>query len=225
MLDLWKRPAFRWLAVTAVFSYLGDQLYLVALPWLALQLTGSSLALGTVLMVAALPRALFILLGGALSDRLTPRRVMLFSSGMSALVTGGFAMLLALSAVQVWHLYAVAILLGLIDAVFYPAARSILPLVLPRSQLAAGNAVGSFIAQSSMIIGPGIAGMVVAVDPELAFVLSALASVLSVGALWLVKPTQRQADSRIAAADSSEAGNATEMPSRSLVADIADGLR
>jgi len=60
MLDLWKRPAFRWLAVTAVFSYLGDQLYLVALPWLALQLTGSSLALGTVLMAAALPRALFI---------------------------------------------------------------------------------------------------------------------------------------------------------------------
>lgn len=54
-------------------SLIGDQFHFVALAWLALQLTGSGLALGTVLMVAAIPRAVFMLLGGALSDRFSPR--------------------------------------------------------------------------------------------------------------------------------------------------------
>lgn len=50
-------------------SVLGDQFHFVALAWLTLQLTGSGLALGTVLMAAAVPRALLMLFGGAISDR------------------------------------------------------------------------------------------------------------------------------------------------------------
>ena len=59
---------------------LGDQFYLVALPWLALAMTGSSLALGLVLMAAAIPRAALMLVGGALSDRYDPRSIMIASS-------------------------------------------------------------------------------------------------------------------------------------------------
>lgn len=56
---------------------LGDQFHFVALAWLALQLTGSGLALGTVLMTAAVPRAVFMLVGGAFSDRFSPRSLIL----------------------------------------------------------------------------------------------------------------------------------------------------
>jgi hypothetical protein len=55
-------------------SLLGDQLHYVALSWLVLGLTGSGLALGTVLLAASLPRGAFLLVGGALSDRISPRR-------------------------------------------------------------------------------------------------------------------------------------------------------
>ncbi|MEN9568193.1 MAG: hypothetical protein RLZZ69_3389, partial [Cyanobacteriota bacterium] len=58
-------------------SLLGNQFYLVALPWLTIQLTDSGVSLGTVLMAAAIPRAALLLLGGVVSDRLKPRIVMI----------------------------------------------------------------------------------------------------------------------------------------------------
>lgn len=61
------RPFRNWWIGNTV-SLLGDQFYLVALPWLVLQLTGSSLVLGTVLMVAAIPRAALMLVGGAATN-------------------------------------------------------------------------------------------------------------------------------------------------------------
>ncbi len=63
---------FRLLWAGASISLFGDQFYLVALPWLVLQITGSGLALGTVLMAAAIPRAVFMLMGGAVTDRVSP---------------------------------------------------------------------------------------------------------------------------------------------------------
>lgn len=79
-------PGFRLLWLGESISALGDQFYLVALPWLTLQMTGSGLALGTVLMAAAIPRALFVLVGGALSDRAAPRALILASNAVRAVL-------------------------------------------------------------------------------------------------------------------------------------------
>ena len=67
-------------------SLLGDQFHFVALAWLTLQLTGSGVALGTVLMAAAIPRAVFMLVGGAMSDRISPRSLMLASNAIRGVV-------------------------------------------------------------------------------------------------------------------------------------------
>ena len=71
---------FRLIFGGETISVLGDQFHFVALAWLALQLTGSGLALGSVLMTAAIPRAVFVLVGGAFSDRFSPRTLMLVSN-------------------------------------------------------------------------------------------------------------------------------------------------
>src|SRR5882724_12044820 len=71
---------FRLLWIGESISLLGDGFYMIALPWLVLQLTGSALALGTVMALAAIPRALFMLIGGALVDRFSPRAVMIASN-------------------------------------------------------------------------------------------------------------------------------------------------
>ena len=71
------RRDFRLLLGGSAISALGDQFTLVALPWLVLKLTGNPAALGLVLATAALPRAAFVLIGGAVVDRLSPRRVLL----------------------------------------------------------------------------------------------------------------------------------------------------
>ena len=79
---------FRLLFAGETISVLGDQFHFVALTWLALQLTGSGLVLGTVLMTAAIPRAVFMLVGGAFSDRFSPRTLMLLSNAIRAVVVG-----------------------------------------------------------------------------------------------------------------------------------------
>src|SRR5258708_27683531 len=63
---------FRLLWIGESISLLGDQFYMIALPWLVLQLTGSALALGTAMALASIPRALFMLIGGAFVDRFSP---------------------------------------------------------------------------------------------------------------------------------------------------------
>jgi MFS family permease len=68
---------FRVLWIGQRASFLGDQFYMIALPWLVLRLTGDALAVGTVLAEAGIPRALFTLLGGALTDRFSPRTLIL----------------------------------------------------------------------------------------------------------------------------------------------------
>lgn len=62
----------RWLLGGSMVNLIGDQFTLVALPWLVLHLTGDTLALGWVLALLGLPRAVFILLGGAVVDRFRP---------------------------------------------------------------------------------------------------------------------------------------------------------
>lgn len=88
-----------WLGNT--ISLLGDQCYLVALPWLVLQLTGSSLVLGTVLMLAAIPRAALMLVGGAVTDRLSARYVLICTTTRMFLV-GAVALLAWLHVIRLW---------------------------------------------------------------------------------------------------------------------------
>src|ERR1700690_3607937 len=70
---------FRLLFAGTTPSLLGDQFALIATPWLVLKLTGDPLALGIVLALEGIPRAIFMLIGGAITDRISPRIVMLVS--------------------------------------------------------------------------------------------------------------------------------------------------
>jgi MFS family permease len=88
---------FRLLWMGATVSMLGDQFYIVALPWLVLQLTGSGLALGTVMMSAAIPRAVFMLMGGAVTDRSSPRRILIATASARTVLVGAVGALVQVS--------------------------------------------------------------------------------------------------------------------------------
>src|SRR5215831_11089026 len=81
-----KNSRFRRLWIGSAISLFGDQFYLVALPWVVLQITGSAVAMGTILMAASIPRAILMLMGGAVADRLSPRRILLRTAFGRALV-------------------------------------------------------------------------------------------------------------------------------------------
>src|SRR2546423_8493426 len=112
---------FRKLWVATTLSLFGDFFSYVAMAWLVLQLTGSSLALGTVLLAQSLPRAVLMMVGGALADRLSPRLTLLGSMGLRALVVAPLPVLVLTGRVQLWEVYGIPIVFGVVDAFFMPA--------------------------------------------------------------------------------------------------------
>ncbi|MFY9574180.1 MAG: MFS transporter, partial [Blastocatellia bacterium] len=162
--SLWQPLAtrdFRLLWFGQAVSLFGDQFYLVALPWLTLALTGSGLKLGSVLMVAGGARAVFQLLGGALTDRMSPRVIMLASNLVRALVTGIITTIILLGVIQLWHLYILSLVFGVVDAFFYPAYMAVIPRLIEKDRLTAGNALLRGTNRLMGIVGPAAAGIII----------------------------------------------------------------
>jgi MFS family permease len=143
-------------------SLLAEQFFLVALPWLVLQLTGDVFAVGTVVAVTAAPRAVFLLVGGALLDRFSPRAVMLYSNVGRMVLVAFLAVLTVSGSVHLWMLYVFALLLGLGYAIYLPAQSAIVPRLVSDERLHTGNAIIQGTFQLSRALGPVLAGVLIA---------------------------------------------------------------
>ncbi|MFB7228879.1 MFS transporter [Streptomyces fimicarius] len=179
-----ERPAhrdpnvLRWLgAYTA--SMIGDSVYFMALAWAAAR-TGSASGTGLVLAAGSIPRALLMLGGGVLADRLGPRRVVIGSDAARAVLVLGLAATLVLTAPTVGVLVAVALLFGAVDALFLPAVGALPPRISGPGQLARIQGLRALAARGSSIIGAPLGGVAVATGgPALAFAAAGVLFALS----------------------------------------------
>lgn len=190
---------FRLLWLGEAISVLGDQFALIALPWLALVLTGSPLALGGVMAVMAVPRALLMLIGGVSVDRFSPRRVMLWSNAVRLVAVGALGAVVMAGAAELWMLYVFALVFGIADAFFFPAQTSIVPELVEPEQLQRANGIVQGTAQAAVLVGPALAGVVIAAASTngaaagvggigIALLLDAVTFVASLVTLWLIRP-------------------------------------
>lgn len=175
---------FRLLIAGQMVSTIGDMFYAVALPWFVLSSGGTPRDLGIVLAAYGIPRAGFVLLGGALSDRLQPRRLMLLADIARALLVGGLAAIVLLDMHTLWILCAIAAPLGAFEGLFIPASMAMLPSIMTDDDLQAGNAINMATIQISTLAGPSVGGLVVAaVRSGIAFVIDAGTFIVSAIAL------------------------------------------
>jgi MFS family permease len=196
---LFANRNFRLLFGSSTISLLGDQFSLVALPWLVLQLTTDPAALGLVLAAMALPRAAFMLIGGAVVDRMSPRRVLLGARAVNAVLVALLSGLVLAGVVHMTMVYAIALGIGLATAFAYPAGSALLPQLLAPAQLPAANAWVMGARQLSVFVGPALAGLVISLGAHTgqaladarglgeAFAIDALSFLGSLGALWLIR--------------------------------------
>ncbi len=150
--------SFRWVWGGEAVSMLGDASYEVAFAWLVLSVTGSPAALGAVLVATSVPRGLLLLVGGAITDRFSPRLLMLCSHVVRGVAVGGLAVLSAAGALQVWHLYGVGVVVGVAEAFFWPASGSIMPSLVDVADLPRANAVFGVAEQVCRLVGPVLGG-------------------------------------------------------------------
>lgn len=142
-------------------SLLGDQFYIVALPWLVLQLTGSSLVLGTIMMVAAIPRAGLMLVGGAATDRWSARTVLIGTTSARMFLVGVVTLLVWLRVIHLWHLYVLTFAFGVADAFALPAGPSLVPTLVEPSQLQPANALLAGSTVMTGMVAPAPAGLII----------------------------------------------------------------
>ena len=180
---------FRLLWIGENVSLFGDQFYFIALPWLVFQMSGSMLAFGALLMVGGIPRAVFMLIGGVVTDRFLPRTVMIVSNSLRLGITVLLTLIVAGQMVQLWMLYVIAFCFGVVDAFFHPAYRAMIPIIVDQDNLQASNSLMQAASQTVQIVGPGVAGMVVrSVGIALSFAFDASTFLFTSILLYMMRP-------------------------------------
>ena len=171
-------------------SLVGDGLYFVALAWQVYDLSGSPTALSIVGVAWTLPLALFVLLGGVVTDRVERRRVMIGADAVRAFAVAVIGVLSVTGVVELWHLVVMAAVFGTGEAFFGPAFSSIVPQIVPRELLLQANALDQFVRPLGfMLLGPALGGWIVAtLGPGEAFLLDAVTFLVSALALALLHP-------------------------------------
>lgn len=152
---------FYWLSGT--ISFLGDNFTFIAMPLLITSLTDDGMTLGLVMAAGGIPRIVLTLFGGAISDRLSPIRVMLWSRISFAASFAVFAYLLWIGEVSIPLLYSFSILTGVIGSFLFPAQMALLPSLITQRDLPPANALNSGTQQVVQAFAPGIVGITIAI--------------------------------------------------------------
>src|ERR1039457_1045519 len=216
-----RNPDYRRWLIGGTISLLGDQFYLVALPWLVLQQSGSAVAMGAIIMAGAIPRALLMLMGGAVSDRMSPRKIMIATATARTICVTSIGFLVWLRILQTWELYALAVAFGVADAFAVPAQTAYMPSLLKREQLVAASSVSQSTAQMTTIVAPVPAGFVIkTLGIAWAFFVDAISFLFIIGALWKLPDPPKSQTARKAMLHSIVEGIAyvgKDVPLRSLM--------
>ncbi|MER5600222.1 MFS transporter [Streptomyces sp. NPDC002265] len=218
--DAASRPAhrdgnvLRWLgAYTA--SMVGDNVYYLALSWAAVQ-AGSPSQAGLVMAVSAVPRALLMLGGGVVADRFGPRRVVIGSDAVRCAVVLAVAALLLVSGPGLWPLVVLAVVFGIVDAVFMPAVGALPARLTGPDQLARVQGLRGLAIRFAGVVGGPLGGLGVALGGAAgAFGLAGLLIAVSVPLLLSVR-------TRNLATPAATPGSATPVPAEASAAGTAD---
>ncbi|SLN57213.1 enterobactin exporter EntS [Aquimixticola soesokkakensis] len=155
-------PAFRRFFASAVVSMPGNWMQITAQAWLVLEVHNSPMALAWVTTLQFMPILLFTLMGGALADRVARKPLLIGAQivgGLQALVLG---MLIVTGHFELWHLYGLAVILGFVNAIDGPLRQAVIADLVPREALSNGVALGALTQNIGRLIGPALAGLVIA---------------------------------------------------------------
>jgi MFS family permease len=172
----------------SLLSSIGTWAQQVAEPWLLLGLGASSFVIGLDSFAMNAPVWLLTLAGGVLADRADRRRVITLFQSIQMLCPTAIVALLVVGHIRPWMIIALSVVVGVTDALSMPSFQSIVPTIVSRDQIARGLALNSIQFNLSRILGPSIAGVLMASFGAMAcFVVSALSYVPFVGvALWIL---------------------------------------
>lgn len=185
-----RHPDFARFATGQTISLVGTWMQQIAQGWLVLELTGSAFDVGLVTTLNTLPILLFTLYGGVVADRVDKRRFIITLQAIMMVEAAALAGLTLTGHVTVGWVFALALLHGLATAFEVPARQSFLVELVPAEDLVSAAALNSTIYNLARVIGPAVAGVLIAASgPGAAFAVNALSYVAVI--VGLVRIRQR----------------------------------
>jgi MFS family permease len=184
-------PNFRIYLGGQAISLIGTWLQVTAQAWLVWTLTGSEEASGIVAMLGALPFLLFGPWAGVIAERTDRRKLLIGTQVAAMLLAFALAILVQTQLVQLWHVYLLSFLLGIVNALDVPTQQTFLGDLSGTSELRKAVNLNAMILQVSRMIGPAIAGLAVArlgIAP--AFWVNGLSFLAVIASLAALKSTQ-----------------------------------
>ncbi|MET7398235.1 MFS transporter [Dactylosporangium sp. NPDC005572] len=168
-------PNYRRFFAGHAVSVIGTWMQRVAQDWLVLELTDSAVAIGVATALQFLPTLLLGLYGGVIVDRVDRRRAIMATQAVSAVLAAALAALVLTDAVSLWMVYALALALGLVTVIDVPARHSFITEMVEPEDYVNAQALNSTIHNAGRLVGPALAGVLIAtVDVGAAFALNAL---------------------------------------------------
>jgi MFS family permease len=171
-----------------LISLIGTWMQTVAQAWLVYRLTKSALLLGSVGFASQIPVFLVAPLGGITADRVNRQRLVIATQISSMILAGILAWLTLSGRVQVWHIFALAALLGVVNAFDIPGRQSFLVDMVGKEDLMNAIALNSSMFNGARVIGPAIAGILVArIGEGWCFAANSISYVAVIAGLFLMQ--------------------------------------
>ncbi len=201
MFSALRHRNFRLFWFGQIISVTGTWMQSIGQAWLVLQLSHSAFLLGVVSALQFLPLLVLALFGGVIADKLPKRKVLLATQAASMIQAFTLFVLAGTGVVQVWHIMVLACCLGLVNALDMPTRQAFISEMVGRQDLMNAVSLNSAQFNASRIVGPAIAGVLIALlgIPPL-FLLNSLSYVAVLIGLWLMDPAELLAPTRVARA-------------------------
>lgn len=184
-----RHPNYRTYWFGMIVSLIGTWMQSVSQPWLVLLLGGSAIQVGAVIALQFAPAMLLAPLGGVLADRVDKRRTLMVTQALAMCEALTLFSLTFTGVVEIWHIFVLAGLLGLVNAVDMPVRQSFAAELVPRPDLMNAIALNSASFNLARVLGPAVAGLALAAfGPAFNFGINALSYLAVLLALWRMDP-------------------------------------
>ncbi len=177
---LLRNHSFVFVWVAGLFAMLGFSMFFLSISWFIVDVLNQPAILGIVLMSMSIPRVIMMIYGGILADKIRKSLIMFVTNLLQAVIMIAMVVLFANDWLNVTSLIVIAVLFGFLDAFFYPAVSSLIPIIVKEEQLQRANSLFQGSTELMFIVGPLVAGVLLTVgDFTLTFSASTLLIFLS----------------------------------------------
>src|SRR5471032_1161107 len=184
-----------------LISLTGTWMQSVAESWLVFRLTGSAALLGVTSFATLAPVFLFATLGGIVADRVDRRRIIIVTQSVSMVLPLTLAALTLSGHVRVWHVFVLATCLGIVNAFDIPARQSFIVEMVGREDLTNAIALNSSMVNGARVVGPAVAGVLVATVGEgWCFLLNGISYLAVIAGLAMMRLPTRERRRRVGSA-------------------------